>query len=352
MHDPKYMARCLDLAVLGLGKVSPNPLVGAVLVHDDRIIGEGWHRQYGQAHAEVNAIHDAISNGFESLLAASTLYVNLEPCNHQGKTPPCADIILEKKIPAVVIGMGDPNPRVKGGGVKKLQDQGVRVEECMEEESLQLNRRFVTFVEKQRPYFIIKFAQSLDSFLAPLEQGKEIHRISGPAAHRLVHRWRTEEDAVMVGYNTARLDNPRLTVRHWTGRNPVRISVDSDLSLPSTLHLFDGAVPTLIFNFLKDERKENLEWIRVDAAHSLPEQVGRALYKRNVQSVILEGGLRLIQEFVNEGCWDEARIFTSAQPLGKGISAPFIEGQLLAQEFVGQDILRLYKNAMPSTNAN
>jgi diaminohydroxyphosphoribosylaminopyrimidine deaminase/5-amino-6-(5-phosphoribosylamino)uracil reductase len=340
-----YMKRCLELAANGLGQVSPNPMVGAVLVCDGKIIGEGWHEAYGKPHAEVNAIENCKKNGSGELLSRSSLYVNLEPCNHFGKTPPCADLILENKIPEVFIGMRDPNTDVEGGGVLKLRKAGVRVEEnLLRAECEELNRRFIIYQTRQRPYFILKYARSQDGFIAPLGSDGKIHWISNAYSRKLVHKWRTEEDAVMAGYHTVLKDNPQLTVRSWTGRNPVRVVVDDLLTLPPSSHVFNGESTTLLFNTVKDEQSGNVEYIKYNPAESLPAQVCKALKAKHIQSVILEGGMRLIQKFVNDGIWDEARILTAPHNLGQGIAAPVISGTLFAQDFIQDDELRIWRN--------
>jgi len=340
-----FMKRCLELAANGLGQVSPNPMVGAVLVCDGKIIGEGWHQFYGKSHAEVNAIEDCKKNGLENLMSRSSLYVNLEPCNHFGKTPPCTDLILENKIPEVVIGMRDPNPNVEGEGMLKLRNAGVQVEENLLKTACEeLNRRFITYQTRQRPYIIIKYAQSLDGFIAPLASDGKIHWISNTYSRQLVHKWRSEEDSVMAGYHTVLKDNPQLTVRSWSGRNPVRIVVDDHLTLPPESLVFNGDSPTLLFNTVKDEHSRNVEYIKYNPAESLPAQVCKLLRSKNIQSVILEGGVRLIQKFVNEGIWDEARILTAPHNLEQGISAPLISGTLVAQDLIQDDELHIWRN--------
>jgi diaminohydroxyphosphoribosylaminopyrimidine deaminase/5-amino-6-(5-phosphoribosylamino)uracil reductase len=340
-----FMQRCLELASNGRGAVSPNPLVGAVLVHDGKIIGEGWHRQYGKPHAEVNAIKDCIKNGNEELLSKATFYVNLEPCNHTGKTPPCTDLILRYKIPEVIVGMKDLNAIVNGSGITRLREAGVMVmENVLAEDCVKLNKRFITYHKKKRPYIILKYAQSKDGFIAPEHSDGTIHWLSNTASRFLVHTWRSQEDAVLAGFNTVLRDNPRLTVRTGAGRNPVRITIDKYLQIPTTHHIFDGEAPTLIFNSQKSEKRQGIEYIQYNPGESLPQQVCSALNQRNIQSLILEGGLKLANEFIRESCWDEARIFTSPVMLHKGIAAPAVSGELTGRDFIRDDELCVVVN--------
>lgn len=320
--DELYMQRALDLARQGAGHVSPNPLVGCVIVHHNSIIGEGWHRHYGGPHAEVNAIN-SVDN--QTLLAASTLYVNLEPCTHFGKTPPCADLLIKHRIKRVVIANYDSNPLVAGRGVEKLKLAGIEVVTGIcESEGHALNRRFFTSLGTHTPYVILKWAQTADGFIA--QENYESKWISHALSRQLVHRWRTEEDAVLVGTRTAAHDNPRLNVREWSGRNPVRVVIDKFLRLSETLHLFDHRQPTLCYNVLKHEEHTNLVFVRVpeeDLLHYVLED----LHRRNIQSVIVEGGAHTLNSFIDQGLWHEARIFTSPRHFGKGIAAPTVKGK-------------------------
>jgi diaminohydroxyphosphoribosylaminopyrimidine deaminase/5-amino-6-(5-phosphoribosylamino)uracil reductase len=254
MHQHhKYLQRCIELARLGIGYVSPNPMVGAVIVHNDIIIGEGYHQKYGQAHAEVNAVNDALNrhNNAEELLRESTIYVSLEPCAHYGKTPPCSDLIIKHHIPTVVIGCRDQFAQVNGRGIEKLQEAGIDViTGIMEQECFELNKRFFTRIQKQRPYIILKWAQTQDGFFAP-DDGTQ-YWITGPESRKLVHKWRSEEDAILVGKNTALIDNPQLNVREWEGRSPKRVLIDRRLELSKDLHVFDQLVETLVFNEIKN----------------------------------------------------------------------------------------------------
>ncbi|MDV3310636.1 MAG: bifunctional diaminohydroxyphosphoribosylaminopyrimidine deaminase/5-amino-6-(5-phosphoribosylamino)uracil reductase RibD [Cyclobacteriaceae bacterium] len=320
--DAGFMARAIELAVLGLGRVSPNPLVGCVIVHEGRIIGEGWHRGYGEAHAEVAAVQSLSDT---RLLAASTVYVTLEPCTHFGKTPPCADMLIEHGVQRVVIGSADSNPKVTGGGAAKLKAAGIEVVTGVLEEACRyMNRRFFTFVEQRRPYIILKWAETSDRYIARLN--RESKWISDKVSRQLVHRWRAEEDAILVGSGTAEADNPRLTVRDWTGRNPIRILIDRKLRLGSPLHLFDGAVQTIVYNTIKSEETKGVVRVKLSEQDFLNEMMAD-LHSRNVQSLIVEGGARTLKLFIEAGLWDEARVFRSPQLFGSGIPAPQLVGQ-------------------------
>lgn len=315
------MQRAFELALNGVGYVSPNPRVGCVIVRDGKIIGEGWHEKFGEAHAEVNAVN---SVGDVSLLQGSTVYVSLEPCSHTGKTPPCADLLIRHQVKKVVISTVDTNPLVGGQGIKKLTEAGIEVVTgVLEEKGRELNKRFFTFVEKKRPYIILKWAQTVDGFIA--HSNYESKWISNEHSRQLVHRWRSEEDGVLVGTRTAAHDNPSLTVREWTGRDPVRIVIDRFLRLPESLHLFDRSVNTICYNLRKHEAHRNLSWVRLDEAEFI-NQLMDDLFKRGIQSVIVEGGRQTLQLFIDLIRWDEARIFTSPRTFGTGIVAPVIHG--------------------------
>jgi len=326
-----YMRRCLDLARRGEGSVSPNPLVGCVIVHEGRIIGEGFHREFGGPHAEVNAV-ESVRN--RDLLAGSILYVSLEPCAHFGKTPPCADMIIANRIPKVVIGMEDPFPAVAGKGTEKLREAGITVETgILEGESRELNRRFVTFHEKKRPFVILKWAQTLDGFIAGenlLSRPDHPLRISGDLAIRLAHLQRSTEDAVLVGTRTAFLDNPELTVREWSGRNPVRIVLDRSLRLPGSLKLFNHQSATLVFNGQTSGQADNLLYEKIDFDGNLPEQILDRMYMRNLQSLVVEGGSRTLQSFIDRDLWDEAHIYTGSFFIFRGLKAPSLSGTVQA----------------------
>lgn len=335
--DKFYMLRALELAKNGMGDVSPNPLVGCVIVHNDKIIGEGWHQKYGEAHAEVNAVN-SVDDG--SVLKNSVVYVSLEPCAHTGKTPPCVDLLVAHKVKRVVIANIDVNPLVAGRGISKLKDAGIEiVTGVLEKEGDVLNKRFFTSLKKERPFIILKWAQTADGFVA--QQNFNSKWISNEYSRQLVHKWRAEEDAILVGFNTAAHDNPQLTVRHWTGRNPTRVVIDERLSLDSALHLFDGSVPTICYNTLKDESKSNLDYVRIKQ-EPIVEGILYDLYKRGIQSVIIEGGAQTIKKFIDSDFWDEARVFISKQKFGTGIKAPSIDEEIIKTEWIGDDMLNIY----------
>lgn len=326
--DEKYMRRAIQLALNGRGAVKSNPMVGAVIVHNDRIIGEGFHRKYGEAHAEVNAISSVKD---ASLLSQSTMYVTLEPCSHYGKTPPCAELILKMQIPRVVIGCLDPFPEVAGRGVQILKKGGVEVVVgLLEQEAYKLNRPFMIAHTRKRPYVILKWAQSQDGFIDKLRKDAltPAFLLSSPATMRLVHKLRAEIDAIMVGTGTAMLDNPSLTVRKWVGNSPLRVVLDRTLSVPHSFKLFDGSFPTLVFTAEEGVNTTNVEYITIDFENDVLKQVLAHLYKRNVVSLLVEGGSKLHNSFIREGFWDEIRIETSSVSLHEGVVAPDVSGIL------------------------
>lgn len=337
----KYMERCFQLAENGHGMTRPNPLVGAVIVHNGKIIGEGFHREYGGPHAEVFAIQSVKD---QSLLADSTLYINLEPCAHHGNTPPCADLIIEKKIPRVVISNRDPFPEVNGKGIEKLKDAGVEVITGIEEKKGEaLNRRFFTFHKNKRPYIVLKWAQSKDGFLDVERKADEkgVHWISHPDTKKLVHKWRSEEAAVLVGANTAQTDNPALSVREIHGPQPTRILIDPNERVDPENRIFDGSLKTIVFG--KDNRiSGNTEWIDVLHKSSLVPEILKALHKRNIQSVLVEGGTFTLTEFIRSGCWDEARIITGDTHLLKGTKAPNIGVKPTESYTFGNDQIEIF----------
>lgn len=336
MNHTLYMRRALELAEWGRGYVSPNPLVGCVIVHGDRIIGEGWHREFGGPHAEVHAIK-AVEN--QSLLSESTVYVTLEPCAHWGKTPPCANLLVEKKVKKVVIAATDTNPLVGGKGIEILKKADIEVETgILEKEARWQNRRFFTQIEKQRPYVILKWAQTEDGFVA--RENFDSKWISNSQSRQLVHKWRAEEDAILVGKNTAAYDNPRLDVRDWVGENPVRIVLDSKLELSKELNLFDHTIPTLVFNSVKEKAEENLEWIYVPQITA--EAILQELQFRKIQSLIVEGGSQVLRQFIESGLWDEARVFTAPIQFDRGISAPILQQNPSEALSIGTDRLDIY----------
>lgn len=336
----QYMRRALELAHLGCGSVSPNPMVGCVIVYRDTIIGEGWHKHYGQAHAEVNAIN-SVSD--KSQLKDSTVYVTLEPCSHMGKTPPCADLLIEHQVKKVVVCTEDTNPFVNGKGIEKLKTAGIEVEVgVLKKEGRAVNKRFFRFVEKERPYIILKWAETADGFIA--RENHDSKWISNEYSRQLVHKWRSEEDAILVGRNTVVHDNPQLNVRDWSGRNPVRLIIDRFLKLSDTFKVFDKTQPTLVYNVLKHEEHDNLALIRIDEQGFLWHLV-KDLYKRKIQSIIIEGGAYTLHSFIDQGLWDEARIFKSPRKFDKGIPTSAIRGNLISTENVMGDILSIYNQS-------
>jgi diaminohydroxyphosphoribosylaminopyrimidine deaminase / 5-amino-6-(5-phosphoribosylamino)uracil reductase len=331
-----FMLRALELAELGKGNVSPNPMVGCVIVHDGQIIGEGYHEVYGGPHAEPNAIN-SVKN--PTLIQESTVYVTLEPCAHWGKTPPCANLLVEKKVKKVVIGTLDSNPLVGGKGAQILIDAGIEVTSgVLDTKVREQNKRFFTFMEKKRPYVILKWAQTKDGFIA--RENYDSKWISNPYSRQLVHRWRSEEDAIMVGTLTAKYDNPQLNVREWEGKNPVRIVIDRNLTLDRGLHLFDQRQSTLCYNQVKEEKSENLEHVKLPSGFNIRE-ILEDLYQRKIQSLIVEGGAQLLNKFIQENLWDEARVFTGQVQFGKGIPAPKIQGSIIDEMEIMGDLLTI-----------
>jgi diaminohydroxyphosphoribosylaminopyrimidine deaminase/5-amino-6-(5-phosphoribosylamino)uracil reductase len=318
-----YMRRCIQLALLGAGQVAPNPMVGAVLVYKERIIGEGYHREYGQPHAEVNCI-SSVAAGDQHLIPESTLYVSLELCSHFGKTPPCSDLIIRKGIPEVVIGCRDPFPEVNGKGIEKLRQAGIKViTGILEEECRKLNKRFLTFHTKQRPYIILKWAQTANGKTGSGQQERLL--ISNSFTNRMVHQWRSEEAAILVGTNTALLDDPSLDNRLWTGKSPVRMILDLSLRLPGSLKIFDRKQPTIIFNLHRQEADGDLLYYRIEESLPVIKQLLDACFKLNLQSILVEGGTTLLHSFIGAGLWDEARVIVNDQVVSKGTDAPLLK---------------------------
>lgn len=316
------MQRCIDLARLGSGHVAPNPMVGAVIVYNDTILGEGFHQQYGEAHAEVNAIRSVKD---ASLLKKATIYVSLEPCSHHGKTPPCSDLLVESGFKRVVIGCKDTHSKVSGKGIEKLKKAEIEVEVgILEKECRDLNKRFFTFHERQRPYVILKWAQSQDGFLDKLRLENEVgvNWISSPETKALVHKWRSEEQSILVGRKTVQNDNPTLTVREFSGTNPTRIIIDSQLQLSRDLNIFSDDAPTIVFNREKNHLEGNVEWIKITETNT--ELILEELYQRNILSVFVEGGSRTLQYFIFGNVWDEARVIVGNTLFGEGTKAPTI----------------------------
>ncbi|MDZ4669132.1 MAG: bifunctional diaminohydroxyphosphoribosylaminopyrimidine deaminase/5-amino-6-(5-phosphoribosylamino)uracil reductase RibD [bacterium] len=343
-----WMERCLELARLGSGKVAPNPMVGAVVVAHGKIIGEGWHHQFGMAHAEVNAIENVKD---KSLLKEAVLYVNLEPCFHYGKTPPCANLIIAHNIPEVVVGMRDPNPLVAGKGVELLRNAGIKVSVgVLEDKCLALNKRFICSYTKHRPYVILKWAQTLNGFLSPdatkmsKEQFEKERHITGFLVQKLVHKWRTQEDAIMVATHTVELDNPALDARAWEGRAPARVVLDQKLRLPLDLKVFNAPQKTFIVNGSKDLIKDNLHYLKVDFSSDWLAQMLAKLHHERVQSLVIEGGAKLLNTVVEQLLWDEAIVFYSPKHISTGVVAPTIGGSLGEQEEIDGVKMRQYFN--------
>lgn len=341
--NEQYMHEAILLAEKGLGKVQPNPLVAAIIVHQNQIIGKGYHQEYGKAHAEVNAINDVLEHhaNAEELLKNSSIYVTLEPCSHFGKTPPCADLIIKYQIPKVYISNIDPFQSVNGKGIEKLRKAGIEViTDVLKDEGYHLNRRFFTYHTLQRPYVILKWAESQDSFISIAENQRS--NISGQAAKKLNHQWRSEEQSILVGTKTAIVDNPYLTVREIEGRNPVRIIIDKDLKLNTDLNIFNEDSKTIVFNSKKTAQEGNILFVEIDFYGLVPQFILYQLYLMEIQSIIIEGGAYTINEFLQFNLWDEARIFRSKTPLNKGLSAPKAMGKLISKTDLGDDELLIY----------
>lgn len=325
--ERRFMQRCLELAVKAEGLTYPNPLVGSVIVHNGTIIGEGYHLRAGQPHAEVNAIN-SVSN--KELLRESELYVNLEPCSHIGRTPPCADLIISHKIPRIIIGSPDTSDKVSGKGIARLKDAGCQVKQgVLEEECRYLNRRFFTYHEKKRPYITLKWAQSEDGYIdVSREEDQPIGPtwISGKPERVLVHRWRASEETILVGAETIRKDDPALNVREWMGPDPVRLVLSNSGDLPDTAVVFNIPGKTVVFTGRSDAAFPNAETVILDGAETSARQIADYLFKTGIQSIIIEGGARVFDHFISAGLWDEARIFHGKACFGNGIKAPVADG--------------------------
>lgn len=339
------MLRCIQLAKNGLGTTYPNPLVGSVIVHENKIIGEGWHYKTGHPHAEVNAIN-SVEN--KQLLKKATIYVSLEPCSHFGKTPPCADLIVASGIKKVVVGSLDPNPKVSGRGIKKLMEAGCKVNiGVLDNQTDNLNKRFFTFHQKKRPYIFLKWAETADGFISPKNETRKETKpvwITNEFSRQLAHKMRAEEQVILVGTNTVLQDNPSLTVRHWAGTNPVRIVIDRKLKIPKDFSVFDTYSRTIIFNEKEQNTIGNLDFEKISFSEKIPEQICDALYRRNIQSVIIEGGAKTLQSFINTNLWDEAFVFKGSISFGEGIKAPNFKGVFISEEIIKGDTLQIFKN--------
>lgn len=337
-----YMRRCIELARNGAGNTAPNPMVGCVIVNEGRIIGEGYHAVYGGPHAEVNAVRSVRD---PRLLSSSTMYVSLEPCSHHGKTPPCSDLILNKRIPHVIIGTSDPFSEVAGKGIARLRQGGVNVETgVLESECRWQNRRFFTFHESSRPYVILKWAQTLDGFIAPENVPGQPVWISGRLARTFVHKTRTEEGAILVGTETVIMDNPSLTARDWSGKSPLRVVIDRTGRIPFHYSVFNGEAPTLVFTGGTGNWPEGVDAVQIRFDRDVPLQILQELYRRDIQSVIIEGGAVTLQHFINAGLWDEAHIFSGPEMFSRGVRAPLISGIPAERVHLDETVLTLMVN--------
>jgi diaminohydroxyphosphoribosylaminopyrimidine deaminase/5-amino-6-(5-phosphoribosylamino)uracil reductase len=338
----------VEIAKNGLGNTAPNPMVGCLIVHNGNIIGEGYTSAYGGPHAEVNAINSVAD---KSLLKEAILYVTLEPCSHYGKTPPCADLIARHKIPFVVIGLKDPHEKVAGKGIQKLIDSGCKVVVgIMEKDCRELHKRFLTYHEKRRPYIILKWAQTIDGFIAPVKSKRakdpEPFWITNTVSRQRVHQWRSEEQAILVGTGTVLADNPKLDVRKWKGKNPIRIIIDKELRINGNYHVLDGNIPTLVItqNANAAFYKKGIDYVVLDWRENMSGAICAALYERQITSMLVEGGARTLQGFINAELWDEARVFSGTQAFKKGLEAPWFTGRFTATQKIGQDTLNYFRN--------
>jgi diaminohydroxyphosphoribosylaminopyrimidine deaminase/5-amino-6-(5-phosphoribosylamino)uracil reductase len=339
MQDELYIKRCIELAQKALGRTYPNPLVGSVIVHKGEIIGEGYHHKAGEPHAEINAINSVVN---KDLISESTIYVSLEPCAHYGKTPPCALKIKELGFKKVVIGAMDSHDKVNGKGKKIIQDAGIEVVSgILEEECIELNKRFFTYHEKKRPYIILKWAASADGFL---DKDFKPTAISNSLVNQFVHQLRDDEHAILVGTQTALSDNPSLTVRNVEGINPVRILIDIDLKVPTDFKIFNNESKTLVFNSIKEETKDNIHWIKIEKENFLSDLMN-ALYKEQIQSVIIEGGRFTLQQFIDAGLWDEAIVIKNENlKLENGTKAPVLNSKPIKIQTIRDNTLSFYSS--------
>ena len=334
------MARCIQLAKQGMGSVAPNPMVGAVIVHQDKIIGEGYHQRYGEAHAEVNAVQ-AVSN--QGLIPESTIYVSLEPCAHHGKTPPCADLLVAKNFKRVVIGCRDANSDVDGKGIQRLKNAGIEVRVgVLEQECHTLNKRFFTWHEKKRPFVLLKWAQTQNGLIDNASNDDQVSWISAPETQTLVHTWRLQNQAILVGRKTVENDNPSLTVRAVNGNNPVRIILDSELQLPNDRAIFDSQAATIILNKKSSKKAENIQFIQIE--EMTPSKILEVLSKNGIQSVLIEGGRATLQSFIDAKIWDEAKVIVGQQTFEQGTHAPQLDATPnFSEKFFG-DTIHTYVN--------
>jgi len=345
IHE-KYIKRCIELAKNGLGTTYPNPMVGSVIVYEGKIIGEGWHKKAGGPHAEVNAVNSVKD---KSLLKKATIYVSLEPCSHFGKTPPCCDLIIANEIPNIIVGTVDPNEKVAGNGIKKLIAAGANVVVgILEKECNELNKRFFTFHQKKRPYIILKWAESQDGFLAPekeINQERKPVWITNIYSRQLVHKWRSEEQAIVVGTQTIIDDNPKLNVRDWSGNNPVRVVLDQSNRITKESFVFDDSVKTIVFTKSPiTNNYTNTLFEVLDFDQNIVPLILTVLYQNQIQSIIIEGGLQTLQSFIDEDVWDEARIFVGNTSFGKGTKAPILSKKNIEKIYIEKDELLNIRN--------
>ena len=344
IHE-KYIKRCLELAKNGLGVTRPNPMVGCVIVSEGIIIGEGFTSPFGGNHAEVNAINSVKNKDF---LVSATLYVSLEPCNHYGKTPPCSDLIVKSKIPNVIIGCVDPFVDVAGKGIEKLEKNGCEVVVgVLEEQCIEMNKRFFTFHTKKRPYIVLKWAETKDGFISLLSKRKEAKPvwITNVYSRQLVHKMRMEEQAILVGTTTVVADNPKLDVRDWQGENPIRLVLDANLRIPKNFNVLDGSIKTIVFTENKKGDTENLIYKEIDFSVPIAQQICAVLYELEIQSVFIEGGAQTLQTFIDANLWDEALVFVGDVTFTKGLKAPILIGKEISRQSILSDTLKILKNS-------
>ncbi len=342
-----FIRRCIQLAYNGSGNTYPNPLVGCVIVNNDKIIGEGWHQKAGENHAEINAIQSVKD---KELLKNSTLYVNLEPCSHFGKTPPCDLALINHQVKEVIIGTQDVHSKVNGTGILHLQQADIKVlSGILEDDCKQLNKRFFTFHQKKRPYIILKFAQTIDGFLDKIRNVTNYNEavstaISNEFSSQLVHKWRSEENAILVGTNTVIKDNPKLNIRHWKGNEPYKIIIDKDLKINHNYAIFNQE-KVIIFNALQETNKENIAYLKIDFNQEILSQILEKLYEKNIQSVIIEGGKNILEQCIATNIWDEARIITALNKrFFSGIEAPKITGKVVDKFNILDDYIEVITN--------
>jgi len=337
------MNRCFALAKKGAGSVSPNPMVGCVIVYNDKIIGEGWHKAYGESHAEVNAINSVKSEN-KQFLSQASLYVNLEPCNHTGKTPPCAIAIIKHQIKQVVISNIDSNPNVDGSGIERLRKNGVEIiTGILENEGRELNKRFFTSIEKNRPYIHLKWAETIDGFFAK-NDGKQAW-ITNENSRRFVHKLRSEEDAILIGKNTLIIDQPKLNNRFFEiQKQPIRVVISREIPTLSILENYKGSQPIIIVNSTKENQENNMQYWQFEFDNNIIIKLLDRLYKQSIQSIIIEGGASTIQQFIDQNLWDEATILTGDMQFKKGIKSPKLNGMLNRKNFLDKDTISNYRN--------